>query len=118
MTHMGRRGHSRESGIPLRAPSDVPEPVHREVPVPLDAEEIPPIVERFAAAARRLEACGWDGCEVTSLGGHLIEQFFDPRSTPAPIATAAASRTARGPPARCSRRSGRRCRTGSSSASG
>jgi dimethylglycine catabolism A len=78
MTHMGRRGHSRESGIPLRAPSDVPEAVHREVPVPLDAAEIPPIVERFAAAARRLEACGWDGCEVTSFGGHLIEQFFDP----------------------------------------
>jgi 2,4-dienoyl-CoA reductase-like NADH-dependent reductase (Old Yellow Enzyme family) len=79
MTHMGRRGHSLESGIPLRAPSDVPEPVHREVPVPLDAEEIPPIVQRFAAAARRLEACGWDGCEVTSFGGHLIEQFFDPK---------------------------------------
>src|SRR5690349_3793054 len=78
MTHMGRRGNSLESGIPLRAPSDIPEPVHREVPVPLDAAEIPGIVERFAAAARRLEACGWDGCEVTSFGGHLIEQFFDP----------------------------------------
>jgi hypothetical protein len=25
-----------------------------------------------------LERCGWDGCEVTSFGGHLIEQFFDP----------------------------------------
>src|ERR671929_210674 len=23
-------------------------------------------------------ATGWDGCEVTSFGGHLIEQFFDP----------------------------------------
>jgi 2,4-dienoyl-CoA reductase-like NADH-dependent reductase (Old Yellow Enzyme family) len=57
----------------------VPEPVHREVPVPLETEEIPALVERFAAAARRLEACGWDGCEVTSLGGHLIEQFYDPR---------------------------------------
>src|SRR5690349_17604646 len=78
MTHMGRRGNSLESGIPLRAPSDVPEPVHREVPVALDATEIPAIVERFAAAAQRLEACGWDGCEVTSFGGHLIEHFFDP----------------------------------------
>jgi dimethylglycine catabolism A len=78
MTHMGRRGNSRESGIPLRAPSDVPEPVHREVPVPLDQAEIPAIIERFAVAARRLDACGWDGCEVTSFGGHLIEQFFDP----------------------------------------
>jgi 2,4-dienoyl-CoA reductase-like NADH-dependent reductase (Old Yellow Enzyme family) len=78
MTHMGRRGTSAHSGIPLRAPSDLPEGVHLEVPVALAADEIPAIVERFAAAARRLERCGWDGCEVTSFGGHLIEQFFDP----------------------------------------
>ena len=79
MTHMGRRGHSLTSGVPLRAPSDLPEGSHLEVPVPLDADELPAIVERFAAAARRLEQCGWDGAEVTSFGGHLIEQFFDPQ---------------------------------------
>jgi dimethylglycine catabolism A len=79
MTHMGRRGHSLTSGVPLRAPSDLPEGSHLEVPVPLEAAELPAIVERFAAAARRLEQCGWDGAEVTSFGGHLIEQFFDPQ---------------------------------------
>jgi 2,4-dienoyl-CoA reductase-like NADH-dependent reductase (Old Yellow Enzyme family) len=79
MTHMGRRGNSLTSGVPLRAPSDLPEGSHLEVPVPLDADELPAIVERFAAAARRLELCGWDGVEVTSFGGHLIEQFFDPQ---------------------------------------
>ena len=78
MTHMGRRGTSTLSGIPLRAPSDLPEGVHLEVPVPLAASDIPAIVQRFADAAARLERCGWDGCEVTSFGGHLIEQFFDP----------------------------------------
>lgn len=78
MTHMGRRGTSAVSFIPLRAPSDLPEPVHMEVPVALATEEIPEIIERFAIVARRLEACGWDGAEVTSFGGHLIEQFFDP----------------------------------------
>jgi 2,4-dienoyl-CoA reductase-like NADH-dependent reductase (Old Yellow Enzyme family) len=78
MTHMGRRGTSTLTGIPLRAPSDLPEGVHLEVPVPLAVSEIPAIVERFADAAARLERCGWDGCEVTSFGGHLIEQFFDP----------------------------------------
>ena len=78
MTHMGRRGHSVTSGVPLRAPSDLPEGSHLEVPVPLEADELPAIVERFAAAARRLEQCGWDGAEATSFGGHLIEQFFDP----------------------------------------
>jgi 2,4-dienoyl-CoA reductase-like NADH-dependent reductase (Old Yellow Enzyme family) len=78
MTHMGRRGTSTMTGIPLRAPSDLPEGVHLEVPVPLAAWEIPAIVRRFADAAARLERCGWDGCEVTSFGGHLIEQCFDP----------------------------------------
>jgi len=78
MTHMGRRGTSTLTGIPLRAPSDLPEGVHLEVPVPLAASEIPEILQRFAEAAARLERCGWDGCEVTSFGGHLIEQFFDP----------------------------------------
>jgi 2,4-dienoyl-CoA reductase-like NADH-dependent reductase (Old Yellow Enzyme family) len=78
MTHMGRRGTSAISGIPLRAPSDLPEGVHMEVPVPLAADELPAIVERFADVARRLERCGLDGAEVTSFGGHLIEQFFDP----------------------------------------
>jgi 2,4-dienoyl-CoA reductase-like NADH-dependent reductase (Old Yellow Enzyme family) len=78
MTHMGRRGTSVISGIPLRAPSDLPEGVHMEVPVPLATDELPAIVERFAEVARRLERCGLDGAEVTSFGGHLIEQFFDP----------------------------------------
>ncbi|MFL5650474.1 MAG: FAD-dependent oxidoreductase [Chloroflexota bacterium] len=78
MTHMGRRGTSAISGIPLRAPSDIPEGVHMEVPVPLATWEVPEIVARFADVARRLERCGLDGAEVTSFGGHLIEQFFDP----------------------------------------
>jgi 2,4-dienoyl-CoA reductase-like NADH-dependent reductase (Old Yellow Enzyme family) len=78
MTHMGRRGSSGDSGVPLRSASDVPERVHREVPVPLEDAEIEQIVVRFAEAAARLRACGWDGVEVTSWGGHLIEQFFDP----------------------------------------
>jgi 2,4-dienoyl-CoA reductase-like NADH-dependent reductase (Old Yellow Enzyme family) len=78
MTHMGRRGNSLESGIPLRGVSDVPEGVHREVPVVLTTGEIGGLVGRFAEAASRLHHLGWDGVEVTSFGCHLIEQFFDP----------------------------------------
>ena len=78
MTHMGRRGSSLLSGVPLRGVSDLPEGVHREVPVVLSAEELATLVERFAESASRLHRLGWDGVEVTSFGGHLIEQFFDP----------------------------------------
>ncbi|MGY1683223.1 FAD-dependent oxidoreductase [Geodermatophilus sp. SYSU D01176] len=78
MTHMGRRGSSLLSGVPLRGVSDLPEGVHREVPVVLAAEELATLVERFAESASRLHRFGWDGVEVTSFGGHLVEQFFDP----------------------------------------
>ncbi|MFD1065999.1 oxidoreductase [Oceanobacillus locisalsi] len=77
-THMGRRGDSALSGRPLQAPSAVPEGVHREIPHVLRTEDIPPIVDAFAEAAARLERCGWDGIEITSFGGHLIEQFWSP----------------------------------------
>nr|WP_246407048.1 FAD-dependent oxidoreductase [Geomicrobium halophilum] len=77
-THMGRRADSSISGRPIQAPSAIPEEVHREIPHVLRTEEIPPIVESFAEAAARLERCGWDGIEITSFAGHLIEQFWSP----------------------------------------
>jgi dimethylglycine catabolism A len=78
MTHMGRRGTSVFSGVALKAASDLPEGVHREVPAVLSEAEIAVLVDRFGHSARRLMDLGWDGAEVTSHGGHLIEQFYDP----------------------------------------
>jgi 2,4-dienoyl-CoA reductase-like NADH-dependent reductase (Old Yellow Enzyme family) len=78
MTHMGRRGNSLLSGVALKAVSDIPEDVHREVPAVFTEDELAVLVGRFGDAARRLMDLGWDGAEVTSYGGHLIEQFFDP----------------------------------------
>jgi len=78
-SHLGRRGDSRNSFRPLMAPSDIPEPSHREIPHVLDTDEIKSIVTSFADAAKRLERCGWDGIEITSFGDHLIEQFWNPK---------------------------------------
>jgi 2,4-dienoyl-CoA reductase-like NADH-dependent reductase (Old Yellow Enzyme family) len=78
MTHMGRRGNSLLSGVALKAASDLPEGVHREVPAVFTEDELAVLARRFGRAARRLMDLGWDGAEVTSFGGHLIEQFFDP----------------------------------------
>jgi 2,4-dienoyl-CoA reductase-like NADH-dependent reductase (Old Yellow Enzyme family) len=78
MTYMGRRGNSLLSGVALKAVSDIPEEVHREVPAVFTEDELAVLVGRFGRAARRLMDLGWDGAEVTSFGGHLIEQFFDP----------------------------------------
>jgi dimethylglycine catabolism A len=46
------------SGIPLRAPSDLPEGVHLEVPVPFATDELPAIVERLVEVARSHDASG------------------------------------------------------------
>jgi mycofactocin system FadH/OYE family oxidoreductase 2 len=79
LTHMGRRGVSATSGRPLLAPSAVAEPVHRERPKVLETHEIRQLVEAFAAAAARVQQAGYDGVEITSYGGHLIEQFWSPQ---------------------------------------
>ena len=61
MTHMGRRGHSKESGIPLRAASDLPEPVHRETGVDLVAMTraliADPDLPRRLAGGARIRPC-------------------------------------------------------------
>ncbi|HKG26406.1 MAG TPA: FAD-dependent oxidoreductase, partial [Thermomicrobiales bacterium] len=78
ITHMGRRGVSVNSSLPLLAPSPISEPAHRERPKQIEVHEIAEIVAAFAAAAERLKRAGYDGVEITSYGGHLIEQFWSP----------------------------------------
>lgn len=77
-THVGRRGNSSQTGVPLQAPSELAEPVYMEIPHVLSKDEISQIVQSFASAAQRLERCEWDGIEITSYGGQLIEQFWSP----------------------------------------
>ncbi|MFS0646272.1 FAD-dependent oxidoreductase [Siminovitchia sp. 179-K 8D1 HS] len=77
-THKGRRISSKMTGYPIQAPSAVPEDLNGEIPAVLNKEEIQKIIQAYASAAKRLERCGFDGIEVTSYGGHLIEQFWSP----------------------------------------
>ncbi len=76
LTHRGRRGRSVDLWNRMYAPSDVREPNHRENPHPLEPEMIDELVESFAAAAGRLRAGGFDGCEIMASACHLIDQFW------------------------------------------
>jgi 2,4-dienoyl-CoA reductase-like NADH-dependent reductase (Old Yellow Enzyme family) len=76
ITHRGRRGRSIDLWNRMYAPSDVREPNHRENPHPLDESMIDELIEAFAAAAGRLQAGGFDGCEVMASHCHLIDQFW------------------------------------------
>lgn len=79
LTHLGRRATSdNETWRPLLAPSQIPERNHREVPHEIEPQQIPMLVEAFAAAARRAQLGHLDGIELSAAHNHLIDQFWCP----------------------------------------
>ncbi|WP_110686776.1 dimethylglycine demethylation protein DgcA [Salinicola aestuarinus] len=80
ITHMGRRsrwdGHNWST---LLSPSGVREPVHRATCKTIEEEEIWRVISDFAQGARRVKEGGLDGCELSAVHQHLIDQFWSPR---------------------------------------
>ena len=60
------------------APSPIPSRMTRETPRELEAEEIPAIIQRFADAAGRVKAAGFDAVEILAGTGYLISEFLSP----------------------------------------
>jgi 2,4-dienoyl-CoA reductase (NADPH2) len=74
--HAGGQGSSAYSQAPLWGPSRFPDPVTREVPQEMEAEDIAVVVEGFRAAAARALAAGLDGVEVNAGQLSLLRQFL------------------------------------------
>src|SRR5262249_20098486 len=80
LTHMGRRGQSdSEKWLPLVAPTQIPEPYHREIPHEIEEEQILETIRAFGQAVRRCKEGGLDGVEISAAHNHLIDQFWAPR---------------------------------------
>lgn len=89
--HCGRAAHSSFLGgdLPV-APSAIPiqgDGVHtadgkkpHETPRALDATEIPGIVQDYAQAAERAKRAGFDGIEVHSANGYLLDEFLQSKT--------------------------------------
>ena len=81
LNHCGRQvivGHTGVSD-PVSA-SSVLEPVLGTRPRALHTQEIPRVVESFAAAALRCRAAGFDGVQVHAAHGYLLSQFLTPHT--------------------------------------
>lgn len=77
----GSAAKSEISGKEVVAPSEVVNPLHGgEVPRELTKEEIRNIVVAFGEAAIRVKEAGFDGVEIHSAHGYLLNQFFSPLS--------------------------------------
>ena len=90
--HVGRISHSSHQpggALPI-APSAIAangkamsasfERVPLETPRALETHEIPGIIEGYAQAARNAMQAGFDGVEIHSANGYLLEQFMQSRS--------------------------------------
>ncbi len=89
--HTGRASHSsfHDGELPV-APSAIKlngEYIHTpqgkkdlEIPRALDTSEIPAIVEDYKKGARRAKDAGFDGVEIHSANGYLIDQFLQSKT--------------------------------------
>lgn len=90
--HTGRASHSdfhngqlpvapspiKSNGRPAIVPSG--EEKEHEVPRPLEASEIPRLIEDYRQAALRAKAAGFDGVEIHSGNGYLLDEFLQSKS--------------------------------------
>lgn len=80
ISHRGRRASRDVTWMPLYAPSDIPEPLHRDMPHVIQEEDIDWLVDTYVQAALRLQKGGFDGAEISAGHGHLIDNFWSPIS--------------------------------------
>ncbi len=63
--------------IPV-GPSPIPHPWNGNIPKELTKPEIAKVIQAFQDAACRVKAAGFDGVEIHSAHGYLLNQFFSP----------------------------------------
>jgi NADPH2 dehydrogenase len=78
LNHAGAAASRDIIGAAPVGPSAVAHPRTGTTPCELSAEEIKDIVEEFRQAARRTREAGFDGVEIHSAHGYLLNQFFSP----------------------------------------
>jgi len=78
INHSGSFIRGEGENPPCIAPSAVPHPIGGLTPRAMMKEEIENLPGLYRAAARRVKAAGFDGVEIHSAHGYLLNQFFSP----------------------------------------
>ena len=78
INHAGSAASKKVTGHEPVGPSVIANPRIGNVPGELTKEEIKVIISEFVDAARRTKEAGFDGVEIHSAHGYLLNQFFSP----------------------------------------
>ena len=78
INHAGSAASKEVTGLTPLAPSAIPNPRTENMPRELAPDEIADVIGAFQAAAQRAKEAGFDGVEVHSAHGFLLNQFFSP----------------------------------------
>ena len=82
INHAGSAASSKATGMAAVSASAVRNPApsgrNGEMPQAMTQEQVAQVVKDFAAAARRAKAAGFDGVEIHSAHGYLLDQFYSP----------------------------------------
>ena len=78
ISHAGGAASSRITGKTVLSASGIKMPKFEETPVAMTMQDIQKVIDDFAAAARRAKRAGFDGVEIHSAHGYLLNQFYSP----------------------------------------
>ena len=78
INHAGSAASKSVTGHEPVGPSNIPNPRTDCIPKELTQKEIKNIIDEFKYAAIRVKKAGFDGVEIHSAHGYLLNQFFSP----------------------------------------
>lgn len=78
INHAGSAASKEVTGYEPVGPSSIANPRKGVVPKELGKKEIKDIIEEFKDAALRVKEAGFDGVEIHSAHGYLLNQFYSP----------------------------------------
>lgn len=80
LNHNGQQCSGAYSRLPVWAPSPVPDPLFREIPKQMEAEDIQEVIRYFCKSAAHVRDGGFDGIELQFSHSSLARQFMSPLS--------------------------------------
>jgi 2,4-dienoyl-CoA reductase (NADPH2) len=80
INHNGMQCSGMYSRLPVWGPSQVYDPIHREMPKEMETEDLKEVIDGYVKVISFVKEGGFDGAELQSSHSSLLRQFFSPHT--------------------------------------